>query len=118
MSDVWRGVAAVLPFAKAIAFDGCHKIYVLMDEGQVEQMREYGYGEDDSELVPVKDPEAALATVQDWFDGSCALRFVEAVRTVDGDANYGFTNLIAQFEVPHEDDELLASLEDGEGESW
>lgn len=105
MSDIWRGVVAVVPLAKAIAFDGCHKIYVLIDDAQVERMREYGYGEGGSELVPVKDPEVALATIQDWFIGSCSLRFVQAVRTVDGDANDGFTNLIEQFEVPHRDDE-------------
>ena len=29
--------------AKAIAWDTCHKIYVLMDNEQVELMREYGY---------------------------------------------------------------------------
>ena len=29
--------------AKAIAWDTCHKIYVLMDDEQVALMREYGY---------------------------------------------------------------------------
>ena len=29
--------------AKAIAFDTCHKIYLLMDDEQVETMRGYGY---------------------------------------------------------------------------
>ena len=29
--------------AKAIAFDTCHKIYLLMDDEQVALMRTYGY---------------------------------------------------------------------------
>jgi hypothetical protein len=39
-------VEIVLPHAKAIAFDGCHKIYVLMDNEQVTKMTGYGYGDD------------------------------------------------------------------------
>lgn len=90
----WEDVVEALPDAKAIAFDGCHKIYVLMDDTQVAQMRDWGY----DPLVPVTDPAKALATLEEWYAESCGLRFIEAIRTVDGDPNEGFTNLISQFE--------------------
>ena len=90
----WTEVEEALPEAKSIAFDGCHKIYVLMDDEQTEQMRGYGY----DPLLLVTDPTAALTTLRDWYVASCGLRFISAVRTVTGDSNEGFTSLIKQFE--------------------
>ena len=94
----WDNVADTLQKAHSIAFDGCHKIYVLMDAQQTEQMHGYGY----DPLVKIGEdgitPSAALGRVKDWYYASCGLRFVSAVRTVEGDANDGFTDLIAQFE--------------------
>lgn len=102
---LWAKVEGALIGAHSIAFDGCHKVYVLMDEQQTEQMRGYGYGDDDegmspSELVVVADvgQEWALKALSDWYENSCALRFIQAVRTVDGDPNEGFTDLIPQGE--------------------
>ena len=99
----WRRVEVALHTAKAIAWDGCHKIYVLMDDGQVKQMREYDY----DPLITIRDPKEALETVRGWWDESCGLRFVSAVKTVDGDtdANEGFMSLIGQFEGDDEDEE-------------
>lgn len=90
----------VLADAKALAWDGCHKIYVLMDDEQVTLMQGYGYGSGpgESELVLVTDPDAALDTLREWWDASCGLRFINTVRTVKGDPNKGFGDLIAQFE--------------------
>lgn len=86
--------------AKALAWDGCHKIYLLMDDEQVEQTRSYGYGsgDGDSELVPVTDPVEALDLLRNWWDESCGLRFINTIRTVPGDPNDGFADIIAQFE--------------------
>jgi hypothetical protein len=86
--------------AKALAWDGCHKIYLLMDDEQVEQTRGYGYGsgDGDSELVAVTDPAVALDTLREWWDESCGLRFINTIRTVEGDANEGFDDIIAQCE--------------------
>lgn len=95
----WQEVEEALPNAKSIAFDGCHKIYVLMDDEQTELMREYEY----DPLLPVTDPAAALTTLREWFDVSCGLRFISAVRTVDGDSNEGFDHLIGQFEDENEE---------------
>lgn len=89
-------VEEYLDNAKGIAFDTCHKIYVLMDDEQVALMREYKY----EEIVTAseKSPSEMLEIVKGWFEDSCPLRFVEAVATNNEDANAGFTTLIAQGE--------------------
>lgn len=73
----------VVKQAKAISFDGCHKIYVLLDDKQVELMRSYGYGDENSgtTLTLITDPDAAYKTVRKWYEQSCPLRFVNATRT-------------------------------------
>lgn len=93
-NEAWERVRAGLVDAKAIAWDECHKIYVLMDDEQVDQMKVYGY----DPLIPVTDQAEALKTVRDWWNESCGLRFVSAIKTVAGDPNKGFTDLIAQFD--------------------
>ena len=80
--------------AKAIAFDTCHKIYLLMDNEQVELMRGYGY-----DLLVVTEeatPEEMLVTLQEWYEDSCGLRFIEAVSTNHENPNAGFETLIGQ----------------------
>ena len=92
--DVWEDISYELPNAKAIAFDGCHKIYVLMDDEQMAQMREYGY----DPLISADDQTAdeMLTTIMDWYEDSCGLRFVQAVYTNHDDPNEGFVSLIDQ----------------------
>jgi len=92
--EQWAKVEVALEMAKGIGFDECHKIYVLMDDEQMEEMRGYGY----DPLLSADDftPTEMLATIRDWYAQSCMLRFVQAVRTVDGDPNDGFIELIPQ----------------------
>ena len=80
--------------AKAIAWDTCHKIYVLMDEAQVELMREYGY--DPLITSDEMTPEEMSKKVMEWFEDSCGLRFVSAVHTNPSDPNEGFIDIIPQ----------------------
>jgi len=96
--EVWQHVANTLSTAKGIAWDTCHKIYVLMDDEQMALMASYDY----DPLLPVTDQYEALQTLKRWYEDSCGLRFISAVRTVSGDPNKGFTNLIAQFEDEEE----------------
>lgn len=86
-------VEEALETAKGIGFDGCHKIYVLMDDEQMRQMREYGY----DPLISATDstPSQMLQTVMEWYDQSCGLRFVESVKTKD-DEDDEFVALIPQ----------------------
>jgi len=89
--------------AKAIAFDTCHKIYLLMDDEQVEKMREYGY--DPLITSEEANPEEMLYLLKNWFEGSCSLRFIDAVRTHHEDPNLGFETLIGQGDYDFYEDE-------------
>lgn len=91
--------------AKAIAWDTCHKIYLLMDDAQVEKMRGYGY----DPLITYEEMSSddMYRTVVDWFEQSCGLRFVEAVSSVaEGeDENLGFETIIGQGEDEDDDED-------------
>jgi hypothetical protein len=83
--------------SKAIAWDTCHKIYILMDDEQVSLMREYGY--DPLITADQMSVDEMFNTVQEWYDDcSCSLRFIEAVSTNKQNPNAGFESLISQFE--------------------
>jgi hypothetical protein len=94
-------VEEYLEDAKGIAWDECHKIYILMDDEQLVLMREYGY----DKLITHEEatPSEMLDTVWRWYEDSCGLRFVQAVATAYPDRNDGFTDLIAQGEGDEDD---------------
>jgi len=86
--------------AEAIAWDNCHKIYILMDTEQVELMRGYGY-----DLLITADQMSAdemFEVVEDWYESSCSLRFIDAVSTNHINPNAGFETLSPQFEDQEE----------------
>jgi hypothetical protein len=80
--------------AKAIAWDNCHKIYVLMDDEQVALMREYGY--DPLITSDEMTPKQMSEQVMKWFEDSCGLRFVNAVQSNPSNPNEGFIDIIPQ----------------------
>ena len=82
--------------ARGIAWDTCHKIYLLMDREQVELMREYGY----EQLITTDQMSAdeMFEMVEDWYENSCSLRFIQAVSTNHINPNAGFESLVGQFE--------------------
>lgn len=92
--SAWKRVRQALRTAKGIAFDGCHKIYILMDDEQVET----SVGHGGYNVQPVDDVDEAVATVRKWYEDSCPLKFVNAVSTVTGDPSSGYLSLIDQFE--------------------
>ena len=102
----WERVRDFAHECVGLAWDGCHKIYLLMDHGQVHQFAEYGYGDgtDDSRLlVEGRDFEttvAVLRALREWWDESCGLRFIQCCETPPpgGDPNDYIHDLIAQFE--------------------
>jgi hypothetical protein len=110
ITEAWGQVRDTLADADSIAWDGCHKIYVLMDKDQTAEMVSYGY----DPLLPVTDPSVALDTLCGWYEESCGLRFIEAVKTVPRgeNRNGGFTRLIGQFEF--DEDGNRATDEDEE----
>ena len=90
----WAKVEVAVEMARGIAFDTCHKIYVLMDDAQMAEMKGYGY----DPLISADDttPDEMLSTLMEWYENSCPLKFISAVRTVSGDPNDGFIDLIPQ----------------------
>jgi hypothetical protein len=90
----WDEVGEYLYDAKGIAFDTCHKIYVLMDDEQLELMRKYKY--DEIRTTDELSYTELLDTLKKWFNKSCSLRFIQAVETNHADPNAGFTTLIEQ----------------------
>lgn len=92
-THAWNRVRGALSRAKGMHWDGCHKIYLSMDDEQLRQSEEIGYETHAPDFDKLKG----------WFEESCGLRFVNAVYTVEGDPNDGYEDLIAQFEL--EDDE-------------
>lgn len=99
----WDLVQDRIVDAKGIAFDTCHKIYVLMDDEQMVKMKEYEY--DPLISHEQMSADAMFETVKDWYAQSCALKFVEAVSTMpEGeDPNLGFETLIGQFDSDEEE---------------
>jgi len=95
LDKMWEDVEYELQGADSIVWDGCHKIYLHMDSEQTALMESYGY---DEPLIKADDLSASemLQILKEWYDDSCGLRFIQSVRTVKGDPNEGYTNLIPQ----------------------
>jgi hypothetical protein len=89
--------------ASGIAFDTCHKIYIMGDDTEVEKMRGYGY----ETLFTSKDmnAEEMAVQVQSWFNNSCMLRFIEFTNTDPKTGETQFESVISQFEVDEDEEE-------------
>ena len=88
--------------AKLVAYDGCHKIYVAMDEASARKLESGDYTTHRSDYFLTKYPPvlmraAMLNTVKRWYRMSCGLKFVQSVSN-SIDPNQGFKDLIPQFE--------------------
>ena len=110
MTTLREKVEAKVATASGIAWDGCHKIYILMDEDQMAEMRDIGYGDgsDGSELIALDalpaQVESAEAQVMEWYAESCSLRFIQAVSTDEEDPIRGYEHVVAQFEDGDDDE--------------
>ena len=92
MTYLLNEVEQALESAKLVAWDGCHKIYVAMDE------LEAGWFIENYEATFSGTPEEMLDALGDWWESSCHLRFISAVK-------YGeFTQLVAQGAGQKDDD--------------
>lgn len=73
--------------AKGIAWDGCHKIYILMSDQEMRTMKGYEY--DPLISSDEMSPQEMLVTVLNWYKDSCALKFISVVDTYEnGDSNF------------------------------
>lgn len=109
MQDCWSDVKYALNDAKLIAFDGCHKIYLAMDDIEAKWFADnYNEKECSTSLNFTGSPDEMLATIRTWWDESCGLRFISAVSHNEQDPNAGFVTLIpqgAEDEVEVDEDE-------------
>ena len=98
-TDLFDKVEGAIQSAHLVAYDGCHKIYLAMDEVEATWFR------DNYEFVVEGEPEMMFQTVVDWFEDSCSLRFVSAVRHTEPNPNDGYESLICQFEDGEDEEE-------------
>ena len=94
-------IEGFLDEAKGIAWDTCHKVYIMLDDQEVEQMRGYEY--DPLITSDEQTPAEMLATVLEWYRDSCGLRFISATRTTDTGTE--FFDVVPQFFEEDEDED-------------
>ena len=108
LTDLFEPVADAIEDAILVAFDGCHKIYLAMDEEQAYWFRINYNGKSCADRNFTGTPEEMLATVKGWWDESCGLKFITAVTTDHDDPNAGYESLISQgdaWDFESQDDE-------------
>ena len=106
MEDYWSDVKEEVRYAKSISFDGCHKIYLAMDDTQAQWFKENYNGHDGGDLTFEGTAEQMLALLKEWYENSCCLKFIQSVKTDEADPNAGFNDLIPQCaEEEDEEDE-------------
>lgn len=96
LAEGWDAVEEYLNEAVLIAFDGCHKIYLAMDQEEAAWFSKNYNGKDCTDRNFTGSPEEMLKMVREWWDKSCSLRFVNAVWHNEDDPNAGFVSLISQ----------------------
>lgn len=93
-SDTLLTVRQYTNNANSIAWDECHKIYILMDAHQTRLMRDWDYNPLTSDQTTGAE---RFDTIMQWYKESCSLRFIYAVETSDtGDEN--FIKIVSQGE--------------------
>jgi hypothetical protein len=103
LEEGWEAVQEYVQDAVLIAFDGCHKIYLAMDQEEAYFFRT-NYQPGVVEVIH-SSPAAMLATLEEWYDESCGLKFISAVWHDKGNPNDGFVSLISQCAGSDDDDE-------------
>lgn len=104
MEDYWSDVKEEVRYTKCIAFDGCHKIYLAMDDTQARWFKENYNGDSCDDRTFEGTEEQMFALLKKWYENSCSLKFVSSVTTDEADPNAGYDNLIPQGARDEEDD--------------
>ena len=94
--DLFEPVMDAVMDARLIAFDGCHKIYLAMDDEQADWFRENYNGTSCTDRTFTGTPKEMMRTLRTWWDESCSLKFINAVTTNHENPNAGFVSLISQ----------------------
>jgi len=97
---LWHSVEDACKNAKLVAWDGCHKIYLAMDDYEAQWFAQ------NYDNIVYGDTKTLMQTLRGWWDASCGLRFVQAVSHNEADPNSGFVSLIDQFaDITEDEDE-------------
>ena len=99
LDELFDRVETAVEDAILVAFDGCHKIYLAMDEEQADWFRQNYNGTSCTDRTFTGTPEEMFATLKVWWDESCGLKFINAVTTDHENPNAGYTSLISQDEA-------------------
>ena len=94
--DLFEPVMDAVMDARLIAFDGCHKIYLAMDDEQADWFRENYNGTSCTDRTFEGTPKEMMRTLRAWGDESCGLKFISAVTTNHDGPNAGYESLISQ----------------------
>jgi hypothetical protein len=105
LGEGWDAVAEYAEYAHLAAFDGCHKIYLAMDEEQANWFRANYNGTNCDDRTVEVDTEDLATVVREWWAESCGLRFVNAVFTNVANPNAGYVSLISQCADESDDDD-------------
>jgi hypothetical protein len=117
--DLFEPVMDAVMDARLVAFDGCHKIYLAMDDEQAEWFRNNYNGVHCDDRTFEGTPKEMMKTLKGWWDDSCGLKFITAVTTNHDDPNAGYESLISQddaWDFESQDDEYDDEDEDEEDE--
>lgn len=108
LDEGWAAVREYVEDAVLIAFDGCHKIYLAMDEAEADFFRKNyqpTHEDDDGGTLEGVPASELFEMLEQWWDNSCGLRFIQAVWHNEADPNAGFVRLISQFAGYGDEDE-------------
>jgi hypothetical protein len=105
LDELFDRVETAVEDAILVAFDGCHKIYVAMDEEQADWFRQNYNGTSCTDRTFTGTPEEMFATLKVWWDESCGLKFINAVTTDHENPNAGYASLIGQGDWCEDEDE-------------
>jgi hypothetical protein len=106
LHELFEPVADALENALLIAWDGCHKMYLAMDEEQADWFRENYNGTSCTDRTFTGTPKEMLNTLLTWWDESCGLKFINAVTTNHENPNAGYESLISQDDAWNYEKEL------------
>jgi len=106
LHELFEPVADALENALLIAWDGCHKMYLAMDDEQANWFRENYNGTSCTDRTFTGTPKEMLNTLLTWWDESCGLKFINAVTTNHENPNAGYESLISQDDAWNYEKEL------------
>ena len=85
-------VSELVKGAKLVAYDGCHKIYLAMDQDQAKWFKKHYVKETDK--VVAGTASEMLGALEEWWQSACPFRFITAVYTKENEDD--FVEVIAQ----------------------